>query len=59
MRKKSKNKIERLETEIKKISKINKKTVEYENKNKLISDLIKVKGFELARVKKTDLKLQI
>lgn len=57
MRKKSKNKIERLETEIKKISKINKKTVEYENKNKLISDLIKVKGFELARVKKTDLKL--
>lgn len=56
-RKKSKNKIERLETEIKKISKINKKTVEYENKNKLISDLIKVKGFELARVKKTDLKL--
>ena len=57
MRKKSKNKIERLETEIKKINKINKKTVEYENKNKLISDLIKVKGFELARVKKTDLKL--
>ena len=57
MRKKSKNKVERLETEIKKISKINKKTVEYENKNKLISDLIKVKGFELARVKKTDLKL--
>ena len=57
MRKKSKNKIERLETEIKKISKINKITVEYENKNKLISDLIKVKGFELARVKKTDLKL--
>ena len=57
MRKKSKNKIGRLETEIKKISKINKKTVEYENKNKLISDLIKVKGFELARVKKTDLKL--
>ena len=57
MRKKSKNKIERLETEIKKISKINKKTVEYEKMNKLISDLIKVKGFELARVKKTDLKL--
>ena len=57
MRKKSKNKIGRLETEIKKISKINKKTVEYENKNKLISDLIKVKRFELARVKKTDLKL--
>ena len=57
MRKKSMNKIERLETEIKKISKINKKTIEYENKNELISDLIMVKGFELARVKKTDLKL--
>ena len=57
MRKKSMNKIERIETEMKKVSKINKKTIEYENKNKLISDLIIVKGFELARVKKIDVKL--
>ena len=42
---------------MKKVSKINKKTIEYENKNKLISDLIIVKGFELARVKKIDVKL--
>ena len=57
MRKKSMNKIERIEAEMKKISKINKKTIEYENKNKLISDVIIVKGFELARVKKIDVKL--
>ena len=57
MREKSMNKIERIETEMKKVSKINKKTIEYENKNKLISDLIIVKGFELARVKKIDVKL--
>ena len=57
MRKKSMNKIERIEAEMKKISKINKKTIEYENKNKLICDVIIVKGFELARVKKIDVKL--